>query len=194
MAEQYDNMILRSLGKEWNESKTAIWDNVCRITGTNVNKKLIFDRIDHLESAKHIESRSYPEIKIKNRTQYRRKDSADSHMEFIQIMEQFEWNQKQELDRIKKLKTITKVNGKLSKAGEELLDHVQGEVDRAYMMIVRVGYQSQLNVIPNGIGNERIEALEQHIDEIMNALQKKYDKEAMREFFQNHLKKLEFKI
>jgi DNA-binding HxlR family transcriptional regulator len=194
MAEQYDNMILRSLGKEWNESKTAIWDNVCRTTGTNVNKKLIFDRINHLESAGHIESRSYPEIKIKNRTQYRRKDSGDNHFEFIHIMEDFEWNQKQELDRIKKLKTITKVNGELSKAGEELLGHVQGEVDRAYMMIVRVGYQSHLNVIPSDIGNERIETLEDYIDEIMNALQKKYDKEAMREFFQNHLKKLEFKI
>ena len=101
MAEQYDNMILRSLGKEWNESKTAIWNNICRITGTLVNKKLIFDRIDYLESARHIESK-----KVRNRTQYRRKDSADNHSQFIQIMEQFEWNKKQELDRIKKLKIV----------------------------------------------------------------------------------------
>ena len=47
---------------------------------------------------------------------------------------------------------------------------------------------------PNDIGNERIEALEHYIDEIMNALQKKYDKEVMKEYFQNHVKKLEFKI
>ena len=71
---------------------------------------------------------------------------------------------------------------------------MQGEVDRAYMMIVRVGYQSQLNVIPNDIGNERIETLEDYIDVIMNALQKKYDKEVMKEYFQNHVKKFQFKI
>mgnify|MGYP003677974657 CR=1 FL=1 len=192
LTDKYDNLILqitRLAGGEWTESKTAIWKEIRRITGMEVNKKAVFDRIDHLESVGHIESKS-----VKNRKQYRRKDSGDSHLQFIQIMKDFEWNQKQELERIKKLKKITKVNGELSKAGEELLDHVQGEVDRAYMMIVRVGYQSQLNVIPNDIGNERIEALEQHIDEIMNALQKKYDKEAMREFFQNHVKKLEFKI
>ncbi len=186
MTSKYDNMILGMMSKlEWTESKTAIW----RKLGTNLNKDDIFKRIDHLESVEHIESK-----KVKNRKQYRRKDSADTHLQFIEIMKNFEWNQKRELDEIKKLKTITKANGKLSKAGKDLLDHVQGEVDRAYTVIVRVGYQSQLNVIPNDIGNERIEALEQHIDEIMSALQKKYDKEVMKEYFQNHVKKLEFKI
>jgi hypothetical protein len=179
-------MILESLSKlNWSESKTAIWSDL----GTRINKKHIFDRIDYLEEMKMIESQT-----IKNRKQYRRKDNADSHLEFIQIMKNFEVNQKAELDKIKKLKTITKVNGKLSKAGKDLLDHVQIEVDRAYMMIVRVGYQSQLGVIPNDIGNERIEALEDYIDVIMNALQKKYDSELMKEYFQNHIKKLEFKI
>jgi len=179
-------MILGSLSKlNWSESKTAIWSDL----GTRINKKHIFDRIDHLESAKHIESRT-----VKNRKQYRRKDNADSHLKFIQIMKNFEDNQKAELKKIKKLKKITLVNGKLGIKGKELLDHVQGEVDRAYMMIVRVGYQSQLGIIPNDIGNERIEALEHYIDEIMNALQKKCDKEVMKEYFQNHVKKLEFKI
>jgi hypothetical protein len=189
---KHDNLILEIVGivgGQWTDSKTWIWDEVCRITGLTVNKKGIMDRIDHFESVGFIESKG-----DKNRKQYRRKDSGDSHLEFIQIMKNFEWNQKVELDEIKKLKTITKANGKLSKAGKELLDHVQGEVDGAYMMIVRVGYQSQLNVIPNDIGNERIETLEQYIDEIMNTLQKKYDKEVMKEYFQNHVKNLQFKI
>jgi len=182
----YDDKILGMMSKsEWTESKTAIWTKL----GTRINKKDVFDRIDHLVAAQFLESRT-----VKNRKQYRRKDSADTHLEFIQIMKNFEVNQKTELERMKKLKTITKVNGKLSKAGKELLDHVQDEVDRAYMMIVRVGYQSQLNVIPHDIGNERIETLEQYIDEIMSKLQKKYDNEVMKEYFQNHVKKLEFKI
>jgi len=182
----YDDKILGMMSKsEWTESKTAIWTKL----GTRINKKDVFDRIDHLVAAQFLESRT-----VKNRKQYRRKDSADTHLEFIQIMKNFEVNQKTELERIKKLKTITKVNGKLSKAGKELLDHVQDEVDRAYMMIVRVGYQSQLNVIPHDIGNERIEELEEYIDEIMGKLQKKYDSEVMKEYFQNHVKKLEFKI
>ena len=182
----YDDKILGMMSKsEWTESKTAIWTKL----GTRINKKDVFDRIDHLVAAQFLESRT-----VKNRKQYRRKDSADTHLEFIQIMKNFEVNQKTELERIKKLKTITKVNGKLSKAGKELLDHVQDDVDRAYMMIVRVGYQSQLNVIPHDIGNERIEELEEYIDEIMSKLQKKYDNEVMKEYFQNHVKKLEFKI
>ena len=186
MTANYDDKILGMMSKsEWTESKTSIWTKL----GTRINKKDVFDRIDHLVAAQFLESRT-----VKNRKQYRRKDSADTHLEFIQIMKNFEVNQKTELERIKKLKTITKVNGKLSKAGKELLGHVQGEVDRAYMMIVRVGYQSQLGVIPNDIGNERIEALEDYIDVIMNALQKKYDSELMKEYFQNHIKKLEFKI
>ena len=186
MTDKYDDSILWIISPiEWSGSKTSIWRKV----GTGINKKHIFDRIDHLESVEFIESR-----KVGNQKQYRRKDSGDSHKEFIQIMKNFEVNQKAELDKIKKLKTITKVNGKLSKAGKELLDHVQGEVDRAYMVMVRVSYQSQLNVIPNGIGEERVYALEDYIDVIMNALQKKYDKEVMKEYFQNHVKKFEFKI
>ena len=170
---------------EWTESKTAIWTKL----GTRINKKDVFDRIDHLVAAQFLESRT-----VKNRKQYRRKDTADTHLQFMEIMKELEWNQQQELKKIKKLKTITKANGKLGIKGKELLDHVQGEVDRAYMMIVRVGYQSQLGIIPNDIGNERIEALEDYIDVIMNALQKKYDSEVMKEYFQNHVKKLEFKI
>ena len=192
LTDKYDNLILQitSLaGGQWTESKTAIWAEICRIAGMKVNKKAVFDRINHLESVGFLKSKS-----DQNRKQYRRKDTADTHLQFMEIMKQFEWNQQQELEKIKKLKTITLVNGKLGIKGKELLDHVQGEVDRAYMMIVRVGYQSQLGVIPNDIGNERIEALEDYIDVIMNALQKKYDKEVMKEYFQNHVKKLEFKI
>ena len=170
---------------EWTESKTAIWTKL----GTRINKKDVFDRIDHLVAAQFLESRT-----VKNRKQYRRKDTADTHLQFMEIMKQFEWNQQQELEKIKKLKTITLVNGKLGIKGKELLDHVQDEVDRAYMMIVRVGYQSQLNVIPNGIGEERVYALEDYIDVIMNALQKKYDKAVMKEYFQNHVKNFQFKI
>ena len=189
---KHDNSILQItslVSGHWTESKTAIWNEICRITGMKVNKKAVFDRINHLESVGFLESKT-----VKNTKQYRRKDTADTHLQFMEIMKQFEWNQQQELEKIKKLKTITLVNGKLGIKGKELLDHVQGEVDRAYMMIVRVGYQSQLGVIPNDIGNERIEALEDYIDVIMNALQKKYDKEVMKEYFQNHVKKLEFKI
>ena len=110
MTDKYDDQILWGLSPiEWSGSKTSIWSKI----GTRINKKHIFDRIDHLESVKFIESR-----KFGNQKQYRRKDTADTHLEFIQIMKNFEVNQKAELDKIKKLKTITKVNGKLSKAGK----------------------------------------------------------------------------
>ena len=170
---------------EWTESKTAIWTKL----GTRINKKDVFDRIDHLVASQFLESRT-----VKNRKQYRRKDSADTHLEFIQIMKNFEVNQKTELERIKKLKTITKVNGKLSKAGKELLDHVQDEVDRAYIVMVRMNYQAQLNVMTKRSANERSKKLQEHIDKTMKMLTRKYPADLVKEYFQNHIKNLQFKV
>ena len=90
-----------------------------------------------------------------------------------------EWNQNVELDKIKELNTISygiyvvNENGheqwenELTNDGKELLDHIQDQVDRAYMVIVRMNYQSKLKVITQRTANERTERLQQHIDKTM---------------------------
>ena len=186
MTSKYDNSILTILSSiDWCKSKTSIW----RKLGINFNKKDIFDRIDYLESMEFLESRMF-----KNKKQYRRKDTGESHSKFLDIMKNFEVNQKAELKKIEKLKTITRATGKLGIKGKELLDHVQDEVDRAYIVMIRMNYQKQLDIIPFDIADKRIETLQDHIDKIMLVLTNEYDHNLIKEYFQNHVKRLEFKI
>ena len=57
-----------------------------------------------------------------------------------------------------------------------------------------MNYQKQLDVILFDIADERTNLLQQHIDKIMTALTSKYDNKLIKEYFQNHEKRLEFKI
>jgi hypothetical protein len=181
------------IGSQWCESKTWVWKKI----GVNVNKKHIFDNIDNLVSKGHLEERE-----IKNKTQYRRNDKGDSELGFLSLMEMNKANQKYEFNRIKELttighKTITDEGEEeivFTDEGKELLDHVQDQVDRAYMVMIRMNYQSNLKVISQRIANERTELLQQHIDKIMKALTNKFNNDLIKEYFQNHVKHLEFKI
>ena len=117
-----------------------------------------------------------------------------------------EWNQNVELDKIKELNTISygiyvvNENGyeqwenELTNDGKELLDHIQDQVDRAYMVMVRMNYQAKLRLITQKIADERTKRLQQHIDKTMTALTSKYDNKLIKEYFQNHVTRLEFKI
>jgi hypothetical protein len=49
-------------------------------------------------------------------------------------------------------------------------------------------------VITQRIADERIKLLQQHIDKIMTALTSKYPNDLIKEYFQNHVTRLEFKI
>ena len=61
MTDKYDDQILWSIGGiEWSESKTSIWRKI----GTRINKKHIFDRIDHLESVGFIESQMVQKCRL----------------------------------------------------------------------------------------------------------------------------------
>ena len=102
------------------------------------------------------------------------------------------WNQNIELDAIKQLNTIGLYE--LTPEGKELLDDIKVEIDRAYIVMVRMNYQSKLRVITQRIADERTKRLQDYIDKTMTALTSKYDNKLIKEYFQNHLKRLEFKI
>jgi hypothetical protein len=165
------------------------------------NKTLI------LENIKSLESDSYLDFKqVGNKKFYKRDDNGDSELGFTSIITMMEWNQNVELDKIKELNTISygiyvvNENGyeqwenELTNDGKELLDHVQDQVDRAYMVIVRMNYQAKLRLITQRTADERTKRLQQHIDKIMTALTSKYDNKLIKEYFQNHITRLEFKI
>ena len=151
------------------------------------NKTLI------LENIKSLESDGYLVMKQEgNKKFYKRDDNGDSEIGFSSIITMMEWNQNVELDEIKRLNTIGLYE--LTNDGKELLDHIQDQVDRAYMVMVRMNYQAKLRVITQRIADERIKRLQQHIDKIMTALTNKYSNDLIKNYFQNHVTRLEFKI
>ncbi len=160
-----------------------------------------------LRKIKQAESDGYIDMKQEgNKKFYKRNDNGDSELGFQSIITMMEWNQNVELDKIKELNTISygiyvvNENGheqwenELTNDGKELLDHIQDQVDRAYVVIVRMNYQAKLRLITQRTANERTERLQQHIDKIMTALTSKYDNKLIKEYFQNHVKNLQFKI
>ena len=78
--------------------------------------------------------------------------------------------------------------------GEMLLDSIQDEMERAYTLMVRMNYQAQLDVISKRTANERSKRLQEHIDKTMKMLTRKYPANMIKEYFQNHVKNLQFKI
>ena len=191
MTRSYANEIMNETG-EWistHELIRRVMKARLPIVGVRGSRKYILQAIHSLDNADYLNSR-----RVKNRSEYRRNDKADSELGFLGMMNIFEMNQKIELDAIGRLDTITKTNNKLTKDGKELLDHVQDQVDRSFMVIIRMNYQSHRKVITQRTANERIMQLEDHIHKIMKALTSKYNNDSIKEYFQNHVKNLEFKI
>ncbi len=167
------NEIVRKIGGD----KSAIIQALKRLTET-----------DHLETKPNT-----------NKILYKIKDTAQSEFNFLQMMAIFEANQKMELNIIKQIPTIMMDDGvRFRKKGLELLEHIQEEVNRAYMVIIRLEHQEKLETIPYKIAKERKDKLVKHIEKIMSAIlnqfQERKTKTAIQEYFQKHTMKSEFKM
>ena len=177
------------------------------ISNNDLFRKVGGNKATFTKEIKNLLDQDYLQFKqVGNRHYYKRDDSGDNEIGFMGIMKLFEDNQKTELDAIERLTAIGygiynvdesghgQWENTLTNEGKELLDHIQTEVDRAYIVIVRMNYQSKLRVITQRIADERTKRLQQHIDKIMTALTSKYDNKLIKEYFQNHEKRLDFKI
>ena len=173
-------------------------DKILEFTPTWISTNKLHQKVGGNKSAflrklKQAESDGYIDMKQEgNKKIHKRNDNGDSELGFQSIITMMEWNQHAELDKIKELTTIG--HDKLTDEGKELLDHVQDQVDRAYMVMVRMNYQANLKVISQRTANERTERLQQHIDKTMKTLTSKFNNDLIKEYFQNHVKNLEFKI
>ena len=173
-------------------------DKILELTPTWQHTNHIVERIHGnktliLKAIKDLLDKDYLQFKqVGNRKLYKRNDSGDNEIGFMGIMKNFEEMQKLELDEIKKIPTIGYLT--LTQQGKDLLDHVQEQVDRAYIVMVRMNYQAKLRVITQRIADERTKQLENYIDKIMSVLTNEYDHNLIKEYFQNHEKRLDFKI
>ena len=177
---------------------TDLIDKILELTHEKIHINALFLQVGgnkalFLKTYKKMVDDDYLEIDEIGRKKFLKNNyHGDTETKFSSIMAVMVWNQNVELDKIKELSTIGYLT--LTNDGLELLDHIQDQVDRAYMVIVRMNYQANLRVINQRTANERTERLQRHIDKTMKALTSKYNKDLIKDYFQNHIKNLEFKI
>ena len=73
----------------------------------------------------------------------------------------------------------------LGKKGLDLLEHIQ-EVNRAYMVIIRIDDQQKLGTMPFKIAKERKEKLDKHIKKILTVVLNKYPEKKTRTSIQEY--------
>ncbi len=180
-------------------------DKILELTGNwkfpnDIVRKIGGDKSVIIESLKRLENIGYLQTKPnKNKIVYKKNDDAQSEFNFLKMMEIFESNQRIEINFIKQIPTIMKFDGiRLREKGLDLLEHVQDDVDRAYMVILRIDHHEKIKVLTSKTANERKKKLETYINKILNILLDKYPEKpiriAIRTYFQNNTMKFEFNI
>jgi hypothetical protein len=169
-------------------------------TTNDIVRKVRGDKSATIQACKRLLETGYLETKpYTNKILYKKMNAVQNEFNFIQMMAVFELNQKTELNVINQIPTIMMSDGvRFRKKGLELLEHIQEEVNRAYMVIIKIDNQQKLGIIPYEIAKERKEKLDKYIEKIMSTILNKYQEKntrtSIQEYFQNHTIKLEFKI
>jgi len=183
---KYDDLILKNTSN-WRTTK-----DVARKVGGD--KSAIIQACKRLVEIDHLETNPN-----KNKVMYRRKDTAQSEYNFIIMMDRFEANQKTELNALNQFSTLLMKDGKrLRQKSIDVLEHINEEVNRAYMVKVRLDYQKNLSLIPDHVAEERIKKLDKYIEKIKSAIMSKNKDsqtvKVIQDYLQNHTTKFEFKI
>ena len=183
---KYDDLILKNTSN-WRTTK-----DVARKVGGD--KSAIIQACKRLVEIDHLETNPN-----KNKVMYRRKDTAQSEYNFIIMMDRFETNQKTELNALNQFSTLLMKDGKrLRQKSIDVLEHINEEVNRAYMVKVRLDYQKNLSLISDHVAEERIKKLDKYIEKIRSAvMSKNKDSQTVKliqDYLQNHTTKFEFKI
>ena len=183
---KYDDLILK------NTSNWRTTNDIVRKVGGD--KSAIIQACKRLVETDHLETNPN-----KNKIMYRRKDTAQSEYNFIIMMDRFEVNQKTELNALNQFSTLLMKDGKrLRQKSIDVLEHINEEVNRAYMVKVRLDYQKNLSLIPDHVAEERIKKLDKYIEKIRSAvMSKNKDSQTVKviqDYLQNHTTKFEFKI
>ena len=180
---KYDDLILKNT-KNWQYSDA-------------ITRKVGGDKSAIIQAIKRLVEMDYLEVSPnKNKVLFKKKDTVQKEFDFLAMMDTFESNQKTELNRLKQISTLMMLDGKRFRAkGIELLEHILEEVNRAYMVKIRINHQKNLSLIPINVAEERISKLDKYIENIMQSVMKKHVEKhalkAIQEYFQNHTTKLD---
>jgi len=154
----------------------------------------VVESIQRLEIMGFLESRS-----LKNTFYYKKYDKPQTREQFSLMMENFVSYQKSEIESIKTIPTIMLGDGSqfgFNPDGLKLLENIQEEIDRIFMMIIRIEHQDKIRSLQHPIARQRIKKLEKHVNRIMNIMLESYkdirSNVALQEYFKNHTEKLNF--
>ena len=124
---------------------------------------------------------------------------SQTNEDFQLILNTFEINKKTILDEIKKLqynlRTATRSRSrsgsyKLTRRAKDLFKQVQGEIDRAMVVMVELRDQELLESISHATVSRRLQSIQKIMNTIFNALDKFDDQEIIQEHFQFHIQKM----
>ena len=186
MTTKYDDKILELTGN-WKLTN----DIVRKIGG---DKSAIVEALKVLEIIGHLQTKPN-----KNKLVYKKNDKVQSEFNFLKMMELFESNQKIQINFIKQIPTIMKSDDiRLREKSLDLLERIQDDIDRAYLVMTRNNYHEQIGTLSLQIVHERKKILDVHTNKIINAILDKYSQKhirvAIQKYFQNNNAKFEFKI
>ena len=182
----YDKKILE-ITSNWRYS-----NDICRKVGGDKSAIIL--------ACKRLVEMDFLEVKPEsNKTFYKRKDTAQSEFNFINMMDIMEKNQKEEIHALKQFDNLLMKDGKrLRQKAIAVLEHINEEVNRAYIVKTRLDYQKNLAIIPSDVAEKRIKQLDTYIEKIMTTVMDKNKdratEKAIQEYFQNHTTTFEFKI
>lgn len=186
MTTKYDDKILELTGN-WKLTN----DIVRKIGG---DKTAISNALKILELIGYLQTK--PD---KNKLIYKKNENAQSEFNFLKMMEFFESNQKIQINFIKQIPTIMKLdNVRLREKSLDLLERIQDDVDRAYLVMIQNRQHEEIGILSTQITQERKKILISYANKILNALLDKYPQKHIRvpikKYFQNNSAKFEFKI
>ena len=178
-------------------------DKILELTGNwkftnDIVRKIGGDKSAIVETLKILENIGYLQTKPdKNKLVYKKNDDVQSEFNFLKMMEIFESSQKIEINFIKQIPTIMKFDGiRLREKGLNLLEHIQDDVDRAYLVMLRIDHHEKTKILTPKVAHERKKILETYIHKILNFLLNKYSEKpiriAIQKYFQNNGMKFEF--
>lgn len=152
----------------------------------------IIESVRRLEIMGFLESRS-----MKNTFYYKKYEKPQTREDFSLMMENFVSYQKSEIESIKTIPTIMISDGSrfgFSPKGLELLENIQEEIDRIFMVITRIDHHDKIRTLQHPIARQRIKKLENHVNRIMTIMLDSYkdvqSHVALQEYFKNHTDKL----
>ena len=178
-------------------------DKILALTGNwkftnDIVRKIGGDKSAIIEALKMLKIIGYLQIKPdKNKIVYKKNDQIQSEFNFLMMMELFESNQKMEINFIKQIPTIMKSDEiRLREKSLDLLERIQNDIDRAYLVIIRNNHHEELGLLSSQIVQERNKKLDVYINKIVNVIldkyQQKHIRSAIQKYFQNNNAKFEF--